>query len=95
MTSFVRSAHNTFGIIKFQIVCWDENAFYIEHKFQRCKDDFVCTIMYAKQNFVDVSPGEILRQLCGKEKTSPDPPADLKKWIEYNGLSSESLKKAS
>ena len=83
-----------FEIPTFQIVCWDEKAFYIEQKFQRCKDDFICAIMYAKQNFVDVTPGEILRQMSVKEKISPDPPADLKKWIEYNQLSSERMKKS-
>ena len=79
----------------FQIVCWDEKAFYVEQRFERCKDNFTCAILYAKQNFVDISPGEILRQMAGRDKISPDPPADLKKWIEYNELSSASLRKSS
>ena len=78
----------------FQIVGWDEKAFYVEQKFVQTRDQFICAIVYVKQNFIGITPDEILKHTRGREIERPQLPEEVKKWIQCNEISSANLKKS-
>ncbi len=79
----------------FQVVGWDEKAFYVEQKFVRTKDNFICAIVYVKQNFIGMAPRDILKHLKFRDIEGPELPEEVKKWIECNEISSANLRKSS
>lgn len=79
--------------LKTRPVYWTNSDVYFEHRFETGPNSFVNCIMYAQMRFVNVTVPDVIKRICnGKEVTSPDPPKDLLKWIEYVNSSSESLK---
>ena len=77
-------------------MCWDEKAFYVEHRWIRKSDNFLCAIAILKQTVVRVSPREVVRVLSQQSGVDiPDipMPEEVRLWQEANQLSSEMLKK--
>lgn len=105
-----------------QIIYWDEQSIYMEHRFIDPKDGFIHCIAVCKQRLVNCSAEEIITSLERKESseiqpskenpsqeelpqydnvvltemafssTRPTVPLHIQKWIEYNEISSKSLR---
>jgi len=72
-------------------IWWDKKAIYYEHRIITLKDGIVRSIAYTKLAVVKRDLDEVIKELFPDVK-KPDQPEDLKKWIEFNELSSEKMK---
>ncbi|XP_064608925.1 protein THEM6-like [Liolophura sinensis] len=75
-----------------KIICWDDKAFYMEQRFERRPDNFVCAVALVKISLIKVSPQSVVDKILGVGTESPPVPLDLQKWIESNTASSDKLK---
>ncbi|KAJ0404598.1 hypothetical protein P43SY_005556 [Pythium insidiosum] len=83
-----------------RLLCWDERAFYVEHRFVTFNEStdhaFVHAIVLAKNNVLGkLTPAKIVSMLPNARKdetTNPSMPDDVAKWIESNDASSKTLR---
>ncbi|CAH1778091.1 unnamed protein product [Owenia fusiformis] len=86
---------DTYNIIT-KLLCWDDKAFYVEQKFVRNRDSFVCAVVTLKQTWSGgISPQNALDDHYGRPVSPLPTPEHVKHWIHYNNLSSEILRKSS
>jgi hypothetical protein len=84
-----------------RLLCWDERAFYVEHRFVtgKSKDQsFVNAIVIVKNSVLGkINPQTIVAKLphvsSSDEIRAPSIPPEVEAWIESNQLSSEALRK--
>lgn len=80
-------------LVKSQIICWDTTSMYVEQKVIRQSDGFICAIIVCKQSLIGPSPELVLRTLLGGNGLqSPPFPREIQAWIEYNNISSKTLR---
>jgi acyl-CoA thioesterase FadM len=72
-------------------IWWDSKFFYYEQKIVTLRDGIVRSIAYTKLAMVKCDVDAIIKELFPNVK-KPEIPEDLKKWIEFNELSSEKMK---
>lgn len=76
----------------FQVIYWDDTAFYVEQRFVRCSDNFVCFIGIVKQTLIGLKTDQVIHSL-GYHVKKPEALPELEKWIDSISLSSERLRK--
>lgn len=78
-----------------KIVYFDEKNVYIEHKFISEKDEFISAVAYVKLAVLKVKPIELFEEYfkVPEEELQLECPKQVESWINFNTLSSESLKK--
>lgn len=76
-----------------QILCWDEQAFYVEQKIERTSDNFLCALVWIKQTVRGKTPAEIMSLITGESVESPAFPEDIALWKKAHEVSSAALKK--
>ncbi len=81
-------------LVSFQILGWDEQAFYVEQRFVRHRDQFICAVVFLKQSLKGISPGQVVADIEGRHMESPQLPEEVQLWIECNRVSSARLKKS-
>lgn len=83
------------------IVYWDQNSIYMEHRFITKRDNFVRAIVYCKQKVVKCNVEEIMADLMKNPSTKepnqtirkkPECPSEIRLWIESTTVSSEKLR---
>lgn len=79
-------------VLQTRIICWDEDAIYVEQRMTRKSDDFVCAINLAKLAVRGTSISAALETLLGERLASPPFPLELEKWTESITASSNKLK---
>ncbi|ELU08517.1 hypothetical protein CAPTEDRAFT_123523 [Capitella teleta] len=79
--------------IRSKVICWDEQAFYVEQKIERRSDGFLCALIWIKQTVKGKTPHEILLDILGENIQSPEFPEDMRLWKEAHEASSAKLKK--
>ena len=87
-------------IMTTQIVGWDNRSWYIEQRMTN-SEGFVCAVVFTKSVLLhrsknpdtQLTPSYFMNIVSGEESISPDLPAEVKAWIKFNDLSSESLRK--
>jgi len=78
----------------FQVIYWDDTAFYVEQQFVRTQDNFVCFVALIKQTLIGVKPQEVVDLIePGVQKPALIP--ELEKWMDSIAASSERLRKKS
>lgn len=102
--SFLFTPFQIFQIFKIitRVVYWDKNAIYFEHRFVTVRDGFVCAIAYVKQRITNFDVEEMMRQFVDKNVVMnengnrvlerPPPPPEIEKMIEFEELSSATLR---
>nr|CCA16213.1 conserved hypothetical protein [Albugo laibachii Nc14] len=81
--------------IQTRLLGWDSKAFYLEHRFVRhsTKVDFVHAIVLVKNAVIgNVSPQTAICLLLKCDLDSPSFRADLAAWVQYDTLSSQTLR---
>lgn len=78
--------------VRTRLLAWDERAFYLEARFVRARDGFVCALLRSRQHVLGTTPERIVQHLCKRKVESPELPPDLKHWIAYNETSSQQLR---
>lgn len=76
-----------------QIVYWDEKNIYYRQDFITLHDNFLRATAYVKLAVVGLQTERLFSIVTPESVTLPEAPNDLISWIDYNKLSSESLKK--
>ncbi len=79
-------------VAMFQLLCWDEKSFYMEHRFERQRDNFINAIVVLKVTVTGSTP-QLIVDAVEPGLTSPSPPPEVSKWMESTTLSSERLRK--
>ena len=81
--------------VESKVLCWKDDAFYLEQRFVGNNDKFVCAIALVK--FVIRGQGLnmdiVMETAVGRSIASPPPPPEVKAWIESIAESSEGLKR--
>ena len=81
--------------IESKVLCWKDDALYLEQRFVGNNDNFVHAIALVK--FVIRGQGLnmdiVMETTCGRSIASPPPPPEVKAWIESIAESSEGLKR--
>uniref|UniRef100_A0A8C5EZ03 Protein THEM6 n=2 Tax=Gouania willdenowi TaxID=441366 RepID=A0A8C5EZ03_GOUWI len=80
-----------FGL-RSRVVCWDDKAFYLEHRFISSKDHMVSAVVFIKMNIIRTSPENIMEHLCKRKVERVEVPEDLQHWISFMSVNSESLR---
>lgn len=83
-----------------RVLCWDDRAFYVEHRFVTQKvgggGKFINAIVLVKNTVLGkLGPGKLVAKLPGlseSEHESPAVPKDIAAWIESNDISSKLLR---
>lgn len=82
-----------------QIIYWDSNSIYMEHRFISPWDNFVNAIILARTRIIGCNAEQIVEELMSHsedvemaKKTKPEIQPDLAKWIESNEISSACLR---
>jgi acyl-CoA thioesterase FadM len=78
--------------LRTRILCWDDNALYVEQRFLCAMDGFVCAIALLKMVTKGVAVGEVLERLCVGNTNSPVFPPEVESWAEAISRSSNHLK---
>ncbi|XP_059486428.1 protein THEM6-like [Neocloeon triangulifer] len=93
--------------IESKIICWDDKSVFMEHQFVTPRDNFINAIVVCRQRIIDANAEEVMKDLLSKPRGSkpsaditvespierPEVPMHIQKWIEFNDLSSASLRK--
>ncbi len=87
-------------VLQTRLLCWDERAFYVEHRFitkdYKTAKNFVNAIVLVKNTVIgNVGPAKIIEKLQNvieDELKSRPIPQDVQKWIESNQISSKLLR---
>lgn len=86
----------------FQIIYWDEQSIYMEHKFITPKDKFVNAIVITRTRLINCNAEDVMNHMLKIDndidierasKIKPEISLELEKWMEYNTMSSETLRK--
>ncbi|XP_069129453.1 protein THEM6-like [Argopecten irradians] len=77
-----------------RFIYWDEKAFYIEQRFVRQSDGFVCAVNICKQATVGCTPASMV-QCVDDQLKSPPATEELLTMMDSWRLSSERLRKSS
>lgn len=72
---------------------WDEKNIYYRQDFITLHDKFLRATAYVKLAVVGLQTEKLLSIVTSESVTLPEAPNDLISWIDFNKLSSESLKK--
>lgn len=89
-----------------QIVYWDSQSIFMEHRFLSPKDNFVHCIAICRQRVINITLDDIMNKLLGPsiptdsivlenadwKKKKPEMPSEVAKWIESNDISSDVLR---
>ena len=82
--------------VETKILCWKDDAIYLEQRFVGSSDKFVYAIALIKfvlrgegLNNMDI----VMETAIGESLTSPPPPPEVEAWMESIAKSSEGLKK--
>jgi hypothetical protein len=86
--------------IETRLLCWDDRAFYLEHRFVtidgKTHKPFVNAIILVKNTVIGkLSPAQLVEKLPGldeKESANATMPEDVLKWIQSNDISSKALR---
>ncbi|KAH3835025.1 hypothetical protein DPMN_108363 [Dreissena polymorpha] len=78
--------------IESKVIYWNDTAFYVEQKFVRNKDNFVCMISLMKQTLINSKPEDVVKKLHGPIR-KPELLPELESWIQSIVMSSERLRK--
>lgn len=86
-----------------QILFWDEQYIYMEHRFISPIDNFVNAIVMCRTRLTNCNAEEVIDDLLvnyvgndveknGNKGEKPEMPPELVKWIESNDISSANLR---
>lgn len=85
-----------------QIMYWDSQSVFIEHKFITPKDNFINAIAISRIRIVNCDVEDIMKELLEKCKLQdtetptkvekPEIPLEIARWIECNEISSNKLR---
>ena len=80
-------------VLKTRILCWLGDALYVEQRFVRRKDGFVCAVALLKMSTMGVPVDRVLERLCVDSCQSPPFPPEVESWAQAIDRSKENLKK--
>jgi len=72
-------------------IWWDKKFIYYDQRIITLADGIVRSVTYTKLAMVKLDLESLIKELFPNVK-KPEMPEDLKKWIEFNELSSEKMK---
>lgn len=75
-----------------RILCWVDDAVYVEQRFLNHGDGFVCAIALLKMSTKGVKVNQVLERLCTDGTQSPPFPPHVKSWAETIEQSRDCLK---
>ncbi len=82
----------------FQVIYWDHNSIFMEHRFITKSNDFVNAIVMSRQRLINCSAEDVIGGLlCGQNpgaslNMKPELPLEYVRWIECNDISSANLR---
>ena len=79
--------------LKTRILCWSQDALYMEQRFLRSNDGFVCAVALLKMSAIGISVDQILERLCIETPQSPPFPPEVEIWAKTIDKSKEVLRK--
>ena len=79
-------------VLRTQVLCWDEDAFYVEQRMTRRSDKFVCAVNLAKVVVRGTFVSAVLETWLGERLKSPPFPAEVESWRESIAASSSKLR---
>ena len=79
--------------LRTRILCWDDNAMYVEQRFVGRKDGFVCAIALLKMVVKGTTVENVLERLCVGSSRSPAFPPEVQSWAETINRSKDNLRK--
>ncbi|XP_026545771.1 protein THEM6-like [Notechis scutatus] len=78
--------------IRTRMLCWDDQAFYLEQQFINCRDGFVHAIVLVQHHVTGMSPSEVIQILYGRQVESPEIPGDVYHWLKSMQNNRERMK---
>ena len=77
--------------LRTRVLCWEDEAVYVEQRMIRTKDGFVCAINLAKLVLRGATVSRVMKRWLGEELASPAFPPEVASWRESIGASSKNL----
>lgn len=94
--------YNIFYFTLLQIVYWDSQNVFLEHRFITPKDNFTNAIAISRIRMINCNAEDVIQELLEKSKLQdgesarkiekPEIPLEVAKWIESNEISSGKLR---
>lgn len=98
----VRMLYVFFYCIFLQIVYWDSQSVFLEHRFITPKDNFVNAVAISRIRMINCNAEDVMKELLEKSKLQdsetarkiekPEIPLEVARWIESNEISSSKLR---
>ena len=79
-------------VLRTRVLCWDEDALYIEQRMLRKSDGFVSAINVGKMVVRGTTVPVVLKTWVGESVESPPFPPDVQRWAESIAASSKKLR---
>lgn len=79
--------------LKTRILCWSKDTLYMEQRFLRSQDGFVCAVSLLKMSAIGITVDQILERLCIEMPQSPPFPPEVESWTKTIDKSKEMLRK--
>lgn len=79
--------------LRTRILCWENNAMYVEQRFVCGKEGFVCAIALLKMSTKGVTVEKVLERLCVGSTQSPPFPPEVESWAETINRSRDHFKR--
>lgn len=76
-----------------RILCWVDNALYVEQRFVSCRDGFISAIALLKMSTKGATVEKTLEKLCVGRCPSPPFPPEVESWAEAIDRSKDNLKR--
>lgn len=76
-----------------KILCWEGNTLYLEQRFVRKKDRFVCAVALLSMSTLRVSLERVLEKVCGDAPMCPTPPPEVTCWADSIAKSKEHFRR--
>ena len=78
-------------VLRTRVLCWDDDALYVEQRMLRKSDSFVCAINLAKLVMKGTTVPAVLKTWLGESVDSPPFPPEVTSWRESIAASSKAL----
>lgn len=78
-------------VLRTKVLCWDEDAVYMEQRMTRKSDGFVCAINLAKMALRGTAVSAVLETWIGEKAESPPFPPEVASWRDSIAASSKKL----
>ena len=76
-----------------KILCWDGDTLYLEQRFVKKRDGFVCAVALLSMSTKGVSLERVLEKTCGDVPKSPTFPPEVESWAETIAKSKERFRR--